>query len=238
MFIFGLSLNGACGPDPEGPPAATAGDGGSRDSVPAGPPPPPEPGSPAEILHNTVFEVKCPAPTTGASCTIPDAQRNRMSDPILFGGESNMTYRVRLRICGAVEGREYRNCQSPMADGLFCPGGQVDNTDQLSDTYPTYEMKVSAPARSYFLNSRRARDAAIKIDYSAELEIQGGATITLATTSRLEETATARSGGPHTCPYVPPRIEQPYSGQFIHFMVESVTPVAARELKGQGTSAM
>ena len=199
-------------------------DSGSLEGGAAGPPHPPEPGSPGEILHNYVFEVKCPMPTTGTACAIPDDQRNKTSEPLLFGGDSAVTYRVKLHFCGAVEGREYQNCQSPMAGGLFCPGGVVNNTDQFSDTYPTYEMKVSAPARSYFLNSRRARDTAIKIDYSAELEVQGGAEISFATVSRLANTYTARNGGPHTCPFVP-RMEQPYPGQFIHFTVESVTPV-------------
>jgi hypothetical protein len=202
--------------------SGTPADRSAGDAGTLAPPPAPAPGSPGEKLHNFVFEVKCPTPTTATSCAIPDEQRNKTSAPVAFGGDPAVTYRVRLHVCGAVEGREYQNCQGPMAGGLFCPGGQVLDTDANSDTYPTYELKVSAPARSYFLNNRKARDTGIKIDYSAELDIQGGATITLGTVSRLTNTYTARNGGPHICPFVP-GLEQPYPGQFVHFLVESVT---------------
>lgn len=215
LAVLALSVCVACSSGDGGPPR----DAGARE---AGPIAPPAPGSPGEILHNFVFEVRCPEGATGASCDVPDAERNKETDPILFGGDPAVTYRVRLRICGAVEGREYSGCQAAMAGGLFCPGGSLASTDALSDTYPSYEMKVSAPARSYFLNSRRARDSALRIEYSAELDIQGGASIGFATASRTPATATARSG-PHLCPDVP-GIEQPFAGQFIHFQVESVTP--------------
>jgi hypothetical protein len=203
----------ACAADPVNPAAPDAG------AAPRAP----EPGSPAEILHNYVFELRCPEATTGTSCDIPDAERNKTSEEILFGGDPALTYRVRLRFCGAVEGRSYTGCQSPMAGGLFCPGGRVDDADPLADTTPTFELRVSAPARSYFLNNRRAPGTAIKIAYSAELVIQGGASVQLATSSRLPDTATARLGGPHTCPDVP-GLEQPFPGQFIHLLVESVIP--------------
>jgi hypothetical protein len=247
LVVLGVALFAACGAEPGAPPdAAPARDASTPADAPrpvdvppadaalspdaaaasdgaSGPPPAPEPGSPAEILHNVVFAVSCPMGMTGDSCEIPDAQRNKTSDPILFGGDAATTYRVKLRFCGAVEPREYRNCQSLMGGGRFCPGGQPDSSGSDADTRPTYELKVSAPARSYFLNNHPLVATAIKIDYSAEIEVQGNATITLATASRLPTTLTARSGGPHTCPYVP-RIEQPYAGQFIHVVVESVLP--------------
>jgi hypothetical protein len=240
LAALSLSLCAACGSGSTAPPDAGAARDASASAdtarpmdaaldaaavmdAPSGPPPAPEPGSPAEILHNVLFAVACPMGMTGDTCSISDGERNKMSDPILFGGDSATTYRVRLRFCGAVEPRPYRNCQSPMAGGRFCPGGEPDNSGSDPDTRPTYELKVSAPARSYFLNNGPLANSAIKIDYSAELDVQGGASITFATASRLPETLTARSGGPHTCPYVP-RIEQPYAGQFIHVVVESVLP--------------
>ena len=184
----------------------------------------PAPGSPGAALHDFVFQLPCPMPTTGNSCTIPDAQRNKMSAPIQFGGDPAVTYHVRLHICGALEGREYNNCQGPMmGGGLFCPGGMIVNTDQFSASYPTYQMAVTAPMQTYFLNNRRARDVGLKIDYSAELDIRGGATITFGTVSEGTNVFTSRNGGPHVCPNVP-GIMQPFPGQFIHFQVESVTP--------------
>src|SRR6476659_1131916 len=93
--------------------------------------------------------------------------------------------------------------------------------DQFVDTYPTYEMKVSAPAHSYFVNSKDLRDTLMKIDYGAELEIRGGATLTFSTTSRGEITFTSRKlDPPITCPGVP-GLTQPFNGQFIHVKVLS-----------------
>jgi hypothetical protein len=97
-----------------------------------------------------------------------------------------------------VEGRKYAGCKPTMPAGnpLFCMDGTpvgMSGGDQFVDTYPTYEMKVSAPAHSYFINSRDLRDTLMKIDYSAELDVQGGSTITFGTTSREQITFTAAS---------------------------------------------
>jgi hypothetical protein len=185
--------------------------------------------SPGAALDGYVFSVKCPADTTDGQCDVPDAARLKTSAPLRFGGDPGTTYRIRLHFCGPVEGRKYEGCKPAMPAGnqLFCIDGTPvagSAADQFVDTYPTYEMKVSAPAHSYFINSRDLRDTLMKIDYSAELEIQGGSTITFATTSREPITFTARKlTPPITCPGVP-GITQPFPGQFIHVTLESITP--------------
>jgi hypothetical protein len=104
-------------------------------------------------------------------------------------------------------------------DGTPVP---MSDDDQYVDTYPTYELKVSAPAHSYFVNSRDLRDTLMKINYDAELEIRGGSTISFATTSREQITFTSRKlDPPITCPGVP-GLTQPFPGQFIHVTVLSV----------------
>ena len=96
--------------------------------------------------------------------------------------------------------------------------------DQFVDTYPTYEMKVSAPAHSYFVNSRDLRDTLMKIDYTATIDIRGGASITFSTTSREQITFTSRKlDPPVTCPDVP-GLTQPFNGQFIHVTVLAADP--------------
>jgi len=137
-----------------------------------------------------------------------------------------VTYRVRLHFCGPVEGRKYAGCArtTPASDSLLCVDGTpvpMSSGDQFVDTYPTYQMRVSAPARSYFLNSRDLRDTLMKIDYSADVEVRGGATVVFSTTSRGEITFTSRQlQPPITCPDVP-GLRQPFSGQFIHVTVLS-----------------
>jgi hypothetical protein len=177
-------------------------------------------------LNDFVFSVECP-PGTSGECNIPDARRLKTSPPLQFGGDPGTTYRVRLHFCGPVEGRKYASCtKGPFTnDSLFCMDGTpvpMSGGDAFVDTYPTYEMKVSAPAHSYFVNSRDLRDTLMKIDYSADLEIRGGATITFSTTSRGEITFTSRKLTPAiTCPGVP-GITQPFNGQFIHVTVQSM----------------
>jgi hypothetical protein len=185
-------------------------------------------GSAGAALDNYVFSVECPS-GNGGECNVPDAKRLKTSAPLAFGGDPTVTYRVRLHFCGPVEGRKYSGCMksTPTSDPLFCMDGTpvpMSGGDQYVDTYPTYEMKVSAPAHSYFVNSRDLRDTLMKIDYGAELEIKGGATITFSTTSREEITFTSRKlTPPITCPGVP-GLTQPFNGQFIHVTVLSAEP--------------
>jgi hypothetical protein len=180
-------------------------------------------------LDDFVFSIECPAGASGGECNVPDARRLKTSAPLSFGGDPAVTYRVRLHFCGPVEGRKYAGCvrTTPASDPLLCMDGTpvpMSGADQFVDTYPTYQMKVSAPAHSYFVNSRDLRDTLMKIDYDAELEIQGGASITFSTASRGEITFTSSKLTPAiTCPDVP-GLTQPFNGQFIHVTVMSVEP--------------
>jgi hypothetical protein len=180
-------------------------------------------------LDGLVFSVECPMRTTDGQCNIPDATRIKTSAPVQLGGDPGVTYHVRLHFCGPVEGRKYAGCARTTFtnDGLLCMDGTpvaMSASDQYVDTYPTYELKVSAPAHSYFVNSRDLRDTLMKIDYSADLEVRGGASLTFSTTSRGEITFTSRQlQPPITCPGVP-GLQQPFDGQFIHVTVESAVP--------------
>jgi hypothetical protein len=206
-------------------PRADASPATSRDSAAAA-----EAGAPGQALHNYVFSVECPTPGTGGECNVPDARRLKTSAPLSFGGDPATTYKVRLHFCGPVEGRKYAGCaRGPyMNDSLLCVDGTpvpMGGGDNYVDTYPTYELKVSAPAHSYFVNSRDLRDTLMKIDYSADLEIRGGATLTFSTTSREQVTFTSRKiAPPVTCPAVP-GLTQPFNGQFVHVTVMAVDPL-------------
>ena len=217
----GTSSGGGTG-NSSGGAAGSEGDAsGPMDSSPSGGE------GPGAALNNFVFQIACPAGGTPGSCKVPDAMRNITSMPITFGGDPAKTYVLKFHVCGAVEPRYYRDCKMmDQGGGLFCVDGvPLANKDpggtQYTDTYPTYEMKVSAPAHSYFLNSKKAVDVALKIDYSAQIEVQGGATITFATVSQMTEVYPS-TRAKITCPTVP-GLTQPYNGQFVHVTVESVT---------------
>jgi hypothetical protein len=178
-------------------------------------------GGPGSALHGFLYDLPCMSTPSNGDCQVatPTLTKTVM---LPFGGDPNVTYNVRLHFCGPVEGRPFTGCSSMQAT-YFCVDGTA-GTAQFDTTYPIYEMRVSAPAHSYFLNNRNLKDDLFMIDYSATLQIQGGSTITFTTMSTGTAWYTAAKNGHNfVCPSVP-GISQPYAGQFIYVTVESVAP--------------
>jgi hypothetical protein len=189
--------------------------GGVRDVIVGGE------GGPASALQGFLYDLPCMSAPSNGDCQVatPTLTKTVM---LPFGGDPGVTYNVRLHFCGPVEGRPFTNCSSSQAT-YFCVDGTA-GTAQFDTTYPIYEMKVSAPAHSYYLNNRNLKDDLFMIDYSATLTIQGGSTITFTTMSTGTSWYTAAKNGHNfMCPSVT-GITQPYAGQFIYVTVESVAP--------------
>ena len=129
-------------------------------------------------------------------------------------------YNVQLHFCGPVEGRACTGCTASQAT-YFCTDG-TPGTTGFAPSYPIYKLDVSSPMHSYYLNNRNLNDDLFMIDYSATIQIAGGSTITLSTTSTGASMYTAKMHD-FMCPGVP-GIMQPYAGQFVYITVESVTP--------------
>jgi hypothetical protein len=171
-------------------------------------------------LAGFVFTQPCSNPdSVGGSCNVASATRE---ESVQMGGDPARVYRATLHFCGPVEGRRYTGCTSTQGGGLFCPDGVPENLNAFDANYPSYQMQVSDPPRTYVLNNRFAADTILKIDYDATIEIRGGATVTFRTTSaNLGQYTARRLDPPITCPGVP-GITQPYAGQFVHVTVPIV----------------
>jgi hypothetical protein len=187
----------------------------------------PSAGGPAGPLDKFVFDVPCPEGTVKAAgnCTVADAAARKKTKMITFGGDPNTTYKVKLNVCGPMEGRGYTGCamgpESPIVcmDGMPMPG-------QYQVTYPTYSMAVSAPAHKYYLNNKYKADDIAKIEYTSTFEIKGGATITFETDGGSNPDVYTADYKKHNlqCPGAP-GIMQPFAGQFIYTTVMSVDPM-------------
>jgi hypothetical protein len=209
----GNGAAGAGGSSTDGQAAMDASDGGE-----AGPP-----ADPATQLNGFLFDVACPDPNAVGQCDVPAASRMKMKT-LQFGGDPKVTYNVKLHFCGPVEARPYTGCTATQST-YVCVDGTA-RTDGYNATYPTYEIRVPAPAHSYFLNNLDLKDDLMKIDYSATLAIKGGSTIIFATDGGSNTTIFTSTIKSHnfTCPGVP-GIQQPFAGQFVYMTVDSVTPV-------------
>ena len=191
--------------------------GGDRDSAVG------DAGGAGAALNGFLFNVPCMTVPQNGDCQGAPADLTK-SVTIMFGGDPGVTYDVTLHVCGAVEGRPYTGCTDSQAT-YFCTDGMAA-TSGFNPTYPIYEMKVSAPAHAYYVNNRDLKDDLFKIDYSATVKIQGGASLVFSTTSVGTDMYTPTLKGHNfTCPGVP-SITQPYAGQFFYITIDSVTPGA------------
>jgi len=137
-----------------------------------------------------------------------------------FGGEKGKRYKVTLRFRGVVEPMMYKG---GVKDGeYFYIGGQPNNGG-----YNIYKLEVSSPKAHYFLNrcDRVAHDV-FTIDYTATIEIDGGAELTLSGDGQ---------NGKMIANFkqltVPGVEEKPYNGQFAQVnvvAVKEVDPAAAK----------
>jgi len=133
-----------------------------------------------------------------------------------FGGAPGKRYKVTLRVRGVVEPMMYKDGQQ--VGEYFFIGGAPDNA-----TYNIYQLTVSSPSSHYFFNRQdKVGHRIFTIDYTATIEVEGGATLTFHGNGQNGRMITNFSK--LVVPDVPPA-PQPYNGQFIQLNVTSVAEV-------------
>lgn len=151
-----------------------------------------------------------------ARATDDPATNDKFTDVKKFGGEPGKRYKVTLRIRGVVEPMMYKD--GKQEGDYFYIGGAPNNA-----TYNIYQLTVSSPASHFFFNRQDTVGHRIfTIDYSATIEIEGGATITLHGDGQNGRMITnfAKLVVPDIAP-----APKPYNGQFIQLNVTEVVEV-------------
>jgi hypothetical protein len=141
-----------------------------------------EPDKPAAAIDGFRFEFPCKDPMpenpkVGADClsglvTGDPSKTDNFTAQKTFGGEKGKRYKVTLRFRGVVEPMMYKGGQQ--VGEYFYIGGEKNNA-----TYNVYQISVSSPGSHYFLNRQdKTGHQIFTIDYTATIEIDGGATVT------------------------------------------------------------
>src|SRR6476660_2714330 len=130
-----------------------------------------------------------------------------------FGGEPGKRYKVTLRVRGVVEPMMYKDGQQ--VGERFYIGGAPNNA-----TYNIYELTVSSPPAHFFFNrDDKVGHRIFTIDYTATIEIDGGATLTFHGDGQNGRMIT--NFDKLVVPDVPPA-PKPFNGQFIQLDVVDV----------------
>ncbi len=151
-----------------------------------------------------------------ARATDDPATNDKFTDVRKFGGEPGKRYKVTLRVRGVVEPMMYKDGQ--MVGDYFYVGGAPNNA-----TYNIYQLTVSSPPSHFFFNRQdKVGHRIFTIDYTATIEIEGGATLTFHGDGQNGRMIT--NFAKLVVPDVPPA-PQPYNGQFIQLNVTDVSEV-------------
>lgn len=180
----------------------------------------------ATALDRYRFEFPCKDPMPenpkpgadgiSARATDDPATNDKFTDVRKFGGEPGKRYKVTLRVRGVVEPMMYKDGQQ--IGDYFVIGGAPNNA-----TYNIYQLTVSAPSQHYFFNRQdKVGHRIFTIDYTATIEIEGGATLTFHGNGQNGRMIT--NFAKLVVPDVPPA-PQPFNGQFIQLDVIEVAEV-------------
>lgn len=133
-----------------------------------------------------------------------------------LGGAAGATYAVTLRFRGVVEEKAY-------AGGTKEDHWQIGGTP-ATDPFNVYELKVSDPAQSYFVNSGSSYTMhSFPLDYQKTIQVKGGSQVILSAdpidTGEIKNVDA--NGAPLVVAGVPPAPAS-YDGQFVQMDVVSV----------------
>jgi hypothetical protein len=175
----------------------------------------------AKTLEGMRYEIPCMDNPLGAFCnggSPPPAAKT-----ITLKGTTGKSYVIGIRVRGVVEQNSYSGMTAGGAQGtnaaFFVFDGAVTN-----DNWNTYSLAVSSPAKTAFLNSGATGHAYVDgIDYTARLDANAGATITLSSASidSLIAKNLDQAGTPIVIPGIPPA-PAAFKGQFVQVDVETV----------------
>lgn len=180
----------------------------------------------ATAIDGYRFEFPCRDPmpenpkpgADGISARMTDDPKtnDKFTDVKTFGGEAGKRYKVTLRVRGVVEPMMYKDGQQ--VGERFYIGGAPNNK-----TYNIYQLTVSSPAQHFFFNrDDKVGHRIFTIDYTATIEVAGGATLTFHGDGQNGHMITnfAKLVVPDVAP-----APQPYNGQFIQLNVTDVVEV-------------
>jgi hypothetical protein len=147
-----------------------------------------------------------------------------------LSGSTGVTYQVTLHFRGIVEQKTYTGVDAGTArtggsgdagnPAFFVVGGAPNGS-----TWNIYELDISSPPQTYFLNSGAdGINYVWLVDYLAPIPMNAGAVVTLTANSveGVETSNQAPDGGPVYVPVVPP-YPAAYNGQFVQMDIVSVT---------------
>jgi hypothetical protein len=183
----------------------------------------------AASLAGLRWELPCTSPGSPFCPTVVDGSDVRVVKATL-SGTSGQTYAVTLHFRGVVEEKTYvgndaGGASAGSPDGAANPQFFVSGGADNGDTANVYELQVSDPPQTYFMNAGASSMPHTSwLDYVATIPMKAGATITL-TANAVDDSEYANSngvdGGPVLVPGVPP-YPMAYDGQFIQIDVASV----------------
>jgi hypothetical protein len=156
----------------------------------------------------------------------------------VLSGATGVTYAVTLHFQGVVEQKTYTpnpydagpdaapdaGPDYPVATGTNA-GMFIDNASPNGDSYNIYELDISSPAQTVYLNAGvSGLDYVFPIDYVVTLPMAAGATVTLSANAvDGEEISNQQSDGGAVA--FPGFFDGgAYDGQFVSMDVVSVTP--------------
>lgn len=177
----------------------------------------------ASDLCGLRWEMPCvaemPGNPQGCTCSDPD-------DVVgVMGGIVGHNYTVTLRITGVVELKHYEGGTN---DGEFFQTGGYPVEDNYDGGFNRYSLIVSDPAQTYYMNRRwdfipsqveGERFGIVKVDYTVDIHIKGGATVALRT--RSQDGLQYRNYRHFKFSDVPPT-DNPFDGQFLQLTVVAV----------------
>lgn len=124
-------------------------------------------------VNNSCWILPPGAPESASSC--PASGYQPVNEELTFGGEAGKVYEVTLRFRGIVEGRTYIDGR-PDGSYFYVGGHPASSTSN----YNTYQLSVSNPPQTYYLNATNAeQDRILAFEYERTIPIRGQATVTL-----------------------------------------------------------
>ncbi len=142
------------------------------------------------------------------------------TDGVAMTGNPAVTYEVTLRFRGVFEEKEYNGGTN---DGFWNEGGTPND-----DEWNIYELEISDPPQSYWLNSGSAfTDHCELVDYQRTVTVIGGSMVSVTMEERTGSCAARNRddrGNPIVIPGIPPAPEA-FDGQFLQVDVVDIVPV-------------
>jgi hypothetical protein len=152
----------------------------------------------AGSLSGLRWDLPCTGPSNGVSCPSEPDGGTSVTVSTTLSGAAGAHYDVGLRFRGVVEQRTYVGFDAGGAIGAEAEGGVDPSffvaggaTPSLADTFNIYELDISDPPQTYYLNSGKSGINRVwLVDYLASIPMNAGATITL-TANTVEGKQTA-----------------------------------------------